>query len=64
MARPDPAFVTAIEDLAELVDNLSPQGVLLTSCPGAAKIFGMNTLAAINGIVTGAAGMVAIPARL
>jgi hypothetical protein len=30
MVRPDSAVVTAIEDIAELIDNLSPQGNLLT----------------------------------
>jgi hypothetical protein len=54
MARPDPALVTAIEELAELVDNLSPQGKLFTSCAGAAQMFGTSTLSTINSIVTGA----------
>ncbi len=64
MVRPDPALVTGIEDVAELVDNLSPQGVLLTSCAGAAKLLGMNALAAVNGIVTGAVSFAALPAGL
>ncbi len=62
--RPDPAIVTAIEDVAELVDNLSPQGKLFTSCAGAAQMLKTNTLALINGIVTGAAGIAALPAGL
>jgi hypothetical protein len=61
MVRPDPAVVTAIEDVAELVDNLSPQGKLFTSCAGAAQMLKTNTLALINGIVTGAAGIAAMP---
>ena len=64
MVRPEPAFVTAIEELAELIDNLSPQGKLSTSCAGAAQMFKTNTLAAINGIVTGAAGLAAGSAAL
>jgi hypothetical protein len=48
-------------DVAELVDNLSPHGKLFTSCAGAAQMFKMNTLALINGIVTGAAGIAALP---
>lgn len=60
--RPDPALITGIEDVAELVDNLSPQGVLFTSCAGAAQMFKTNTLAVVNAIVTGAAGIVAMPA--
>lgn len=64
MARPDPALVTRIEDVAELIDNLSPQGKLFTSCAGAAQMFKTNTLAVINSIVTGAAGIAALPAGL
>lgn len=64
MVRPDPALVTAIEDTAELVDILSPQGKLFTSCAGAAQMFKTNTLAVINSIVTGAAGIAMLPAGL
>jgi hypothetical protein len=64
MARPDPALVTGIEDIAELVDDLSPQGVLLTSCAGAANMLGMNALAAVNAIVTGTASFALLPAGL
>jgi hypothetical protein len=62
--RPDPAFVTTIEDIAELVDALAPGGPLMTGCAGAAQMFKTNTLAAINGIVTGAATLAALPAGL
>jgi len=62
--RPDPAMITGIEDATELVDNLSPQGTLFTSCAGAAQMFKTNTLAVINAIVTGAAGIAALPAGL
>ena len=62
--KPDPALITGIEDVAELVDNLSPQGALFTSCAGAAQMFKTNTLAVINAIVTGAAGIAALPAGL
>lgn len=64
MVRPDPALVTSIEDAAELVDNLSPQGKLFTSCAGAAQMFKTNALALINSIVTGAAGIALLPAGL
>ncbi len=57
--RPDPALVTGIEDIAELVDALSPTGPLMTGCAGTAQLFKTNTLAAINGLVTGAAGLAA-----
>lgn len=62
--RPDPAIVTSIEDIAELVDALSPQGPLMTSCAGAAQLVKTNTLAMVNAIVTGAAGIAALPAGL
>lgn len=52
--RPSPAFITGIEDVAELVDALSPQGVLFTSCAGAAQMFAVGTLQVINAIATGA----------
>lgn len=57
--RPDPAFVTLLEDTAELIDGLAPGGPLMTQCAGAAQMFKTNTLAAINGIVTGAASLAA-----
>ncbi len=60
--RPDPALITSLEETAELVDNLSPQGALLTSCAGTAQMFKTNVLAAINAIVTGAASIAAAPA--
>jgi hypothetical protein len=53
--RPDPALITGIEDVAELVDSLSPQGVLFASCSGAANMFAMGTLQLINAIAIGAA---------
>ena len=62
--RPDPAVVTTIEDIAELVDALSPQGPLMTGCAGAAQLFKTNTLMAVNAIVTGVAGIAALPAGL
>ena len=62
--RPDPAIVTGIEDVAELIDALSPQGPLMTSCAGAAQLVKTNTLAMVNAIVTGAAGIAALPAGL
>jgi hypothetical protein len=62
--RPDPSFITAIEDTAELVDNLSPQGKLFTACAGAAQMFKTSTLELINSVVTGAASIVAAPVGL
>jgi len=55
MARPDPALFTNAESLAEVIDNLSPQGTLFTSCAGAAELAKMNTLAFINALITGVA---------
>jgi hypothetical protein len=62
--RPDPAIVTAIEDAAELADNLSPQGKLFTACAGAAQMSKRSTLEFVNSVVTGAASIVAAPAGL
>lgn len=60
-ARPDPAALAAVEDVAELIDNLSPQGELFTSCAGAAKMLGADTLQVINAFVTGGALVAAAP---
>lgn len=57
--RPDPAALTVLEDVAELVDNLSPQGKLFTSCAGAAQMFKATTMQVINAFVTGSAAIVA-----
>ena len=57
LVKPDPHAITDIESLAELVDNLSPQGVLFTSCAGAATMFKTNVLTLINSIVTGVVGL-------
>jgi hypothetical protein len=47
--------------LAEVVDNLSPQGPLFVSCAGAAQLAKTNVLTFINAAVTGAAGLAAMP---
>lgn len=62
--RPNPAALTAIEDVAELIDNLSPQGVLFTSCAGAAQMFKTDILTVINAFVTGSAAIAATPLGL
>lgn len=64
MTKPDPHVFTDVETLAEVVDNLSPQGPLFTACAGAAELAKTNTLAFINAVVTGAAGIAALPAGL
>lgn len=65
MARPDKHFFTDVESLAEVIDNLSPQGTLYTSCAGAAKLAGMNVTqfisAAVAGVATFAATGLAAP---
>ena len=55
LTKPDPHAISDIESVAELVDNLSPQGALYTSCAGAATMFKTNVLQVINGLVTGVA---------
>src|SRR5208282_5555117 len=53
--RPDPALVTDVEDIAEIIDALSTTGPLFTSCAGAAQLARTSTLTLINTVVAGAA---------
>jgi hypothetical protein len=55
--KPDPSLFTDIETAAEIVDNLSPQGTLYTSCAGTAQLFQANVVQFISAAVTGVAGM-------
>jgi hypothetical protein len=64
MTKPDPALITNVETVAELADNLSPQGALFTSCAGAANLFKATALQVVNALVTGAVGIAALPAGL
>jgi hypothetical protein len=57
MARPDPALLTDAETLAEIIDAMQPGGPLWTSCSGAAQLAATNTIAFINALVSGAAGL-------
>lgn len=59
--KPDPHLFTDVESLAETIDNLSPSGRLFTQCAGMAQLTKTNVLTLINAIVTGAAGMAAMP---
>lgn len=59
--KPDPHLFTDVESLAETIDNLSPSGKLFTQCAGMAQLTKTNVLTLINAIVTGAAGMAAMP---
>ena len=54
---PDPKLFTQIEQAGEVIDALSPQGQLFTSCAGAAQLAQANVLQFINGAVTGVAGL-------
>ena len=61
-ALTDEAVVmTSAPVLAEVVDNLSPSGPLFTACAGAAQLAKTNVLTFINAVVTGAAGLAAMP---
>jgi hypothetical protein len=60
MTRPDPAVFSDVETFAEIVDSLSPQGTLFTSCAGAAQLVGANTMTFINAAITGVAGIAAL----
>jgi len=59
--KPDPHLFTDVETLAEVVDNLSPSGPLFTACAGAAQLAKTNVLTFVNAVVTGAAGIAAMP---
>jgi hypothetical protein len=61
MPKPDPHLFTDVETAAEVIDNLSPQGALYTSCSGAAQLAKANVLTFISAAVTGAAGLAAMP---
>jgi hypothetical protein len=61
MTKPDPHAFTDVETLAEVIDNLSPSGPLFTACAGAAQLAKTNVLTFVNAVVTGAAGMAAMP---
>lgn len=54
---PDPKVFTQIEQSAEVIDALSPQGALYTSCAGAAQLAQASVLSFINAAVTGVAGL-------
>lgn len=64
MVKPEPHLFTDVESLAEVIDNLSPQGPLFTACAGAAQLAKANTLQFISAVIAGAAGMAALPAGL
>lgn len=57
MALPDPKLFTQIEQAAEVIDALSPQGKLYTSCAGAAQLVQANVIQFISAAVTGVAGL-------
>jgi hypothetical protein len=61
MVKPDPHLFTDVEGLAEIIDNLSPQGPLFVNCAGAAQLAKTNVLSFVNAVVTGAAGFAAMP---
>lgn len=60
MPQPDPKLFTQIEQAAEVLDALSPQGKLFTSCAGAAQLAQTGVLQFINAAVTGIAGIAKI----
>jgi len=57
MAKPDPHLFTDVETAAEIIDNLSPQGKLFTSCAGAAQLAQANVIQFISAAISGAAGI-------
>ena len=59
LTKPSPSLFADIESQAEILDNLSPQGALFTSCAAAAEMAKADVLQFVNAIVTGAAGLAA-----
>ena len=57
LTRPDPALFTDAETFAEVIDAVQPGGPLWTSCSGAAQLAATDTLAFVNALVSGAAGL-------
>jgi hypothetical protein len=60
LTKPDPHVFVDVEGLAELLDNLAPNGPLWTACSGAAGLAKTNALTFINSVVAGAAGLAAL----
>jgi hypothetical protein len=57
ITKPDPHLFTDVETAVEVIDNLSPQGALFTSCAGAAQLAQANVTQFIAAAITGAAGL-------
>lgn len=57
MTKPDPHLFTDVETAAEVLDDLSPQGKLFTSCAGAAALAQANVIQFISAAIAGVAGM-------
>lgn len=57
LTKPDPHLFTDVETSAEILDNLSPQGKLFTSCAGAAQLAQANVIQFISAAIAGAAGI-------
>ena len=60
MTLPPQHLLTDVEQLAEVIDNLSPTGPLFSGCAAAAQAAKMNVLVFINTAVAGAAGFAAL----
>ncbi len=60
MTKPDPHLFTDVESLAEVLDNLAPNGPLWAACAGAAGLARTTVLTYINAVIGGAAGLAAL----
>jgi len=60
MVKPDPHLLTDVEQLGQVIDNLSPTGPVFSSCAAAAQAAKMNVLIFIGTIITGASGLAAL----
>jgi hypothetical protein len=60
LVKPDPSLFSDVESQAEILDALSPQGALFTSCAGFAEMAKMDVLQLVSAVVTGVAGFTAV----
>lgn len=55
MVKPSPAIITAVEELAELIDQLQPTAPVISECAAAANAVKMGTVQFISTFLVGVA---------
>ena len=58
--KPDPALISGVEQVAEVIDALATTGPLFTACAGAAQLAKTSTLTLVSTIFAGASAFTAI----